>query len=106
VSVSIRAPLLGNMEERSFPRAFEGREKNYLFRRIFMRNLICKKKKPVNGQLLHRGPCWGNWRGFVYWDFLRLKENAYLGSFFSDPEDIKSLSLAAILNFSKGTGLP
>ena len=31
--------------------------------------------------------------------------HAYLGSFFLDPEDIKSLSLGAIWNFSKGTGL-
>jgi len=30
----------------------------------------------------------------------------YLGSFFLDPEDIKSLSLEDIWNFSKGTGLP
>ena len=30
----------------------------------------------------------------------------YLGSFFLDPEDIKSLSVGAIWNFSKGTGLP
>ena len=32
--------------------------------------------------------------------------NAYLGSFFLDPEDVKSLSLGAIGNFSKRTGLP
>ena len=32
--------------------------------------------------------------------------HAYLGSFFLDPEDIKSLSLGAIWNFSKRTGLP
>jgi len=30
----------------------------------------------------------------------------YLGSFFLDPEDIESLSLGVIWNFSKGTGLP
>ena len=30
----------------------------------------------------------------------------YLRSFFLDPEDINSLSLGAIWNFSKGTGLP
>jgi len=30
----------------------------------------------------------------------------YLGSFFLDPKDIKSLSLGAIGNFSGGTGLP
>jgi hypothetical protein len=32
--------------------------------------------------------------------------HAYLGSFFLDPEDIKSLSLGAIWNFGNGTGLP
>ena len=32
--------------------------------------------------------------------------HAYLGSFFLDPEDFKSVSLGAICNFSKRTGLP
>jgi len=32
--------------------------------------------------------------------------HVYLGSFFLEPEDIKSLSLGAIWNFSKATGLP
>ena len=32
--------------------------------------------------------------------------HAYLGSFFLKPEDIKSISLRAIWNFSKVTGLP
>ena len=32
--------------------------------------------------------------------------HAYLGSFFLEPEDIKSISLGAIWNFSKVTGLP
>jgi len=31
--------------------------------------------------------------------------HAYLGSFFLDPEDIINLSIGAICNFSKGTGL-
>ena len=30
----------------------------------------------------------------------------YLGSFLLEPEDIKSISLGAIWNFSKVTGLP
>ena len=30
----------------------------------------------------------------------------YLGSFFLEPEDIKSIILGAIWNFSKATGLP
>ena len=32
--------------------------------------------------------------------------HVYLGSFSLDPEDIKSLSLGANWNFTKGTGLP
>jgi hypothetical protein len=32
--------------------------------------------------------------------------HAYLGSFFLEPEDIKSVILGAIWNFSKVTGLP
>ena len=32
--------------------------------------------------------------------------HVYLGFFFLDPEDIRSLSLGAIWIFSKGTGLP
>jgi len=32
-------------------------------------------------------------------------KHIHLGSFFLDPEDIKSLSLVANWNFSKGTGL-
>ena len=37
--VSIGAPLLGNMEECSFPRASERRENFSSFRKIFMKNL-------------------------------------------------------------------
>jgi len=32
--------------------------------------------------------------------------HAYLGSFSLEPEDIKSISLGAIWNFSKAKGLP
>jgi hypothetical protein len=32
--------------------------------------------------------------------------HTYLGSFFLDPEDLRNLSLGAIWNFIKGTGLP
>jgi len=31
--------------------------------------------------------------------------HTYLGSFFLDPEDIRKLSIGAIWNFAKGTGL-
>ena len=42
--------------------------------------------------------------GFIYWDFVREKEIAWLGSSFLDPEDIKSVILGAIWNFSKEQG--
>jgi hypothetical protein len=32
--------------------------------------------------------------------------HAYLGSFFLEPQDVKSISLGAIWNISKATGLP
>jgi hypothetical protein len=45
--------------------------------------------------------------GFICWDFLREREKCISGFyFFVDPEDIKSLSLWAIWNCSKGAGLP
>jgi len=36
---------------------------------------------------------------------LALLRHTYLGSFFLDPEDIRKLSIGAIWNFAKGTGL-
>jgi len=38
-------------------------------------------------------------------DALASLRYAYLGSFFMDPEDVTNLSMGAILNFGKGTGL-
>jgi hypothetical protein len=37
---------------------------------------------------------------------LALLRHVHLGSFFLDPEDIKSLCLGAFWNFNKGAGLP
>jgi hypothetical protein len=37
---------------------------------------------------------------------LAILRHTYLGSFFLDPEDVISLNVGAIWNFSKGTGLP
>jgi len=39
-------------------------------------------------------------------DALASLRHVYLGSFFLDPEDIKSLSLGVTWNVFKGTGLP
>jgi hypothetical protein len=33
------------------------------------------------------------------------KKNTYLGFFFLEPEDIRKLSIGALWNFGKGTGL-
>ena len=43
---------------------------------------------------------------FVYRDFLREKHNAYIGSFFLDPEGTESLGLGTVWIFSKGAGAP
>ena len=49
--------------------------KIYLFREIFYDQFESYiKKDPVNGQLSTLGPCWGTWRGFVYWDFWEKKK--------------------------------
>ena len=29
------------------------------------------KKAVETGNSRHRGPRWGTWKGFIYWDFLR-----------------------------------
>jgi hypothetical protein len=36
---------------------------------------------------------------------LASRRHAYLGSFFWDPQDVTNLSMGAIWNFGKGTGL-
>jgi hypothetical protein len=92
-SVPIGAPLFGNTEGRSFLRAFE--IKRYIKRYV---------KMPCKRVSLSIGAPLGN-----------LKEIPLLGCFerkgkyiwvpFLDPEDIKILSLGAIWNFGKGTGL-
>ena len=43
---------------------------------------------------------------FVSVKVLASLRHAYLGSFFLEPEDIKRISLGAIWNFIKVTGLP
>ena len=47
---------------------------------------------------------WETWRGFSCRDFLREKDSTS-GFLFLDPEVIKILSMEAIWNFDKGTGL-
>jgi len=84
-----RGPLLKNVGGRSFPRAFERRGKiSLLSEFLWWVWEICRKRRCKCADVFI-GPCWGTWRGFVYWDFLREKETAYLCSSLLDPEDMK-----------------
>jgi len=75
-----------------------------------------KKKTLETGNSLHRGPRWGSWRRFVYWDFLREREMEGSGNgtslikliwdHFLDPDYFINLSLGAIWNFCEGAKLP
>jgi len=64
----------------------------------FERNVKC----PVNGPL-HRGPVGEPEGGSFAGTFERKEKHIWVP--FLDPETIKILSLGAIWNFSKGTGL-
>jgi hypothetical protein len=56
-----------------------------------------------NKEIVHQV---GNKNKFILWCTVRKTSNyTYLGSFFLDPEDIRKLSVGAIWNFAKGTGL-
>jgi len=57
-----------------------------------------KENRPCKRVALSVGPCWGNWRGFVYWDFCE-KEKMHI--WVPLPW---TLSLGAIWNFSKEQG--
>ena len=97
MSVSIRAPLLGNMEERSFPWAFERRD-TFLYLGGFLYRIWYVKKKPCNQAALSIGPCWA-WRGSFTGTFER-KRKCVSGFFFCGPTGHYKLSLGAIWNFS------
>jgi len=84
---------LGNMEERSFLRAFG--IKRYIKRYVKM---PCKQVSLSIGALL------GNLEGICLPGLFERK-GEYIWVPFLDPEDIKILSLGAIWNFGKGTGL-
>jgi hypothetical protein len=92
-SVSLEAPLLENMEGRSFLRAFE--IKRYIKRYVQM---TCKPvslsiETPLGNLDVIRCPGLFESKGKNIWvPFL-------------DPEDNKILSLGAIWNFGKGTGV-
>jgi hypothetical protein len=61
------------------------------------------KKRPRKRAALSIGAILGNLKGIRLLGFWRKKENAYLGSFFVDPEAIK-YCLEAIWNFSREQG--
>ena len=86
------------MEGRSFLRAFE--IKRYIEGYVKM---SCKRVS------LSIGSRWGTWRdslaGTFFFFFFREKDS--ISGFLSyNPEDVETLSLVAIWNFVKGTGLP
>jgi len=94
-----RASLLGNMEERSFLRAFERRKKNYL--EEFYEDFKRYAKFPSKRVSLSIGALLGNLKGVRLPGYFERKEkNIYIWVPFLDPEDIKILSLGAIWNFS------
>ena len=92
-SVSIGAPLLGDMEGRSFLKAFE--RKRYIKRYV---------KMPCKWVYLSIGAQLENLEG-IHLPGLFERKGWYMWVQFLDPEDIKILSLGAIWNFGKGTGL-
>ena len=95
-STSIGAPLLGNLEGRFFLTTF-------LVRGIFVRFWkICKM--PSKRVSLSIGALLENLEGGRLPGFLREKIK-YILVLSLEPKDIKILSLGAVCNFSKGTGL-
>jgi len=91
-SVSIGALLLGNIEGRSFLRAFE--IKRYIKRYV---------KMPCKQVSLSIGSPMGNLDG-IFLPGLSERKGKYIWVAFLDPEEIK-ISLGSICNFGKGTGL-
>jgi hypothetical protein len=81
------------MEGHSFHRNFE--IKRYIKRYV---NIICKLVSLSIGALM------GNLEG-IHLSGLLERKGEYIWVPFLDPEDIKILSLGAIWNFGKGTGL-
>jgi len=92
-SVSIGAPLFGSMQGRSFVRAFE--IKRYTKRDV---KILCRHVSLSIGVPL------GNMEG-IGLPGLFERKGYYIWVPFLDPEDVKILSLRAICNFVKGTGL-
>jgi hypothetical protein len=62
------------------------------------------KKEFCKWQLSPKGPLLGNLEGVRSLGNFLEKENAYLGSFYLDPDGVKSLALEAVCNFSKEQG--
>jgi hypothetical protein len=72
---------------------------NILKRHLYIMGLI---DSPYAG-----GVKQGNKPQLMFWgEALASHRHTYLGSYYLDPEDVRSASLGTIWNFSKGTGLP
>jgi hypothetical protein len=89
VNLSIGAPLLGNMEERSFLRSFGIK----IYIKMSCKRLSLSIGTPLRNLVGFRLPGHFERKGKCIW------------LSFLDPEDIKILSLGAIWNSGKGTGL-
>ena len=68
-SISVGAPLLGNMDGRFFLRSFLLEE--------FLSGLLEICKCPVDEYLSPQGPRCGTWRGFVCGDFREKRSNIF-----------------------------
>ena len=87
MSVSTEAPLLGNIEGRSFPKAFERRDK-FIYLGEFYKEFERYVKRPCKRAALSIRVLLGNLEGVHLLRLLRENDNAYLGPLFLDPEDI------------------
>jgi hypothetical protein len=79
-SVSIGPPLLGNMKGRSFLGAFEKREKFFIRGNFYDKFERDVKNFQQTESCTNRGPDEKELNGFVFRNFLREKENAYMDS--------------------------
>ena len=93
------------MEGRYLLRVSERRENNFFVYGNFYKKFERYVKRPCERVALSVGAPAGESGGGSFAGNFERKKNAYLGSFFLDPEEVKSLSLGAIWNFNKGTGL-
>jgi hypothetical protein len=95
------------LEGCSFPRAFEKREKNFFIQGNFYEKFESYIKRSCKLAALFIGASVGEPGGASFAGALkRRKKRSICGFLFLDPEDIESLSVRPIWNFSKEQGSP